>query len=286
MHVYHYAAYERTALGRLAQRHATREEEVDRLLRGGVLVDLYRVVRQGIRASVESYSIKRLEPLYGLEREVELRSAGSSIVAFEAWLEGGCRERRRSARRSCARSRATTGTTSSATGGCATGSRPAGRSSRRGSASAVPRPPRDRRRRATEGARRARAARRRASSRRSRPASPDEPEATVGRRSTARWLLAQLLGWHRREDKAFWWRFFELAGMTDEELVDEREPLGRIELVADLERVGKGGVLQLFRFPLAGPRPQGRTGGHRSGGGHHDRDEARRDRPRDRRGRA
>ena len=34
MHVYHYAAYERTALGRLAQRHGTREEEVDRLLRG------------------------------------------------------------------------------------------------------------------------------------------------------------------------------------------------------------------------------------------------------------
>ncbi len=88
MHVYHYAAYERTALGKLAQRHATREGQVDRLLRGGVLVDLFRVVRQGIRASVESYSIKRLEPLYGLVRDVDLRSAGSSIVAFEAWLEG------------------------------------------------------------------------------------------------------------------------------------------------------------------------------------------------------
>ena len=50
MHVYHYAAYERTALGRLAQRHGTREEEVDRLLRGGVLVDLFRAVRQGILA--------------------------------------------------------------------------------------------------------------------------------------------------------------------------------------------------------------------------------------------
>ena len=95
MHVYHYAAYEKTALARLAQRHATREEEVDRLLTGRVLVDLFRVVRQGIRASVESYSIKRLEPLYGLEREVELRSAGSSIVAFEAWLEGGSDGERR-----------------------------------------------------------------------------------------------------------------------------------------------------------------------------------------------
>jgi len=92
MHVYHYAAYEKAALGRLAQRHATREEEVDRLLRARVLVDLFRAVRQGIRASVESYSIKRLEPLYGLVREVELRSAGSSIVQFEVWLEGGVTE--------------------------------------------------------------------------------------------------------------------------------------------------------------------------------------------------
>ncbi len=64
-------------------RHATREEEVDTLLRDGVFVDLYRAVRQGIRASVESYSIKELEPLYGFEREVDLREAGSSIVEFE-----------------------------------------------------------------------------------------------------------------------------------------------------------------------------------------------------------
>ena len=37
MHVYHYAAYEPTALKRLAARHATREAEVDVLLRGGRL---------------------------------------------------------------------------------------------------------------------------------------------------------------------------------------------------------------------------------------------------------
>ena len=51
-------------------RFATREDEVDDLFRLGVFVDLYRVVRQGIRAGVESYSIKRLEPL------VRLRPAG------------------------------------------------------------------------------------------------------------------------------------------------------------------------------------------------------------------
>ena len=89
MHIYHYAAYEPTALKRLMGRHATREDQVDRLLRGGVLVDLFRAVRQGLRASVESYSIKRLEPLYQFERAVGLRDAGTSIVAFEEWLELG-----------------------------------------------------------------------------------------------------------------------------------------------------------------------------------------------------
>ena len=45
MHVYHYAAYEKTALLRLAGRYGVGEEEVDELLRDGVLVDLYQAVR-------------------------------------------------------------------------------------------------------------------------------------------------------------------------------------------------------------------------------------------------
>ena len=94
LHVFHYAPYEPTAVKRLAGRYATREKEVDRLLRGGVFVDLYRAVRQGIRASVEGYSIKRLEPLYTFDREIDLRDAGTSIVEFETWLEQGQGEER------------------------------------------------------------------------------------------------------------------------------------------------------------------------------------------------
>ena len=95
LHIYHYAPYEPTAVKRAGRRrHGTREEEVDRLLRGQVFVDLHRAVRQGIRASVESYSIKRLEPLYDFGREVDLRDAGSSIVEFETWLELGQGEER------------------------------------------------------------------------------------------------------------------------------------------------------------------------------------------------
>ena len=77
LHVYHYGSYEPGRVARLSTRHATREEEVDTLLRDGVFVDLYRAVRQGIRASVESYSIKELEPLYGVRSATaDLRKAG------------------------------------------------------------------------------------------------------------------------------------------------------------------------------------------------------------------
>ena len=49
---------------RLTGRHGTREAEFDQLLRGERLVDLYAVVRQGIRISKPSYSIKKVEDFY------------------------------------------------------------------------------------------------------------------------------------------------------------------------------------------------------------------------------
>ena len=64
MHVYHYAPYEPTAIRRLMGAHGTREDEVDDLLRGEVFVDLYQVVRQAVRLSTESYSLKQVEKLY------------------------------------------------------------------------------------------------------------------------------------------------------------------------------------------------------------------------------
>ena len=88
-HVYHYAAYERTALRRLMGEHGTREQEVDDFLRHDVLVDLYRVVKQALRASVESYSIKAIEALYGFVRTAEVMGGDESTVLFEKWLESG-----------------------------------------------------------------------------------------------------------------------------------------------------------------------------------------------------
>jgi len=86
MHVYHYAPYEKTALGRLVGRHGVGEEQLDDLLRQGVLVDLYATVRQSVRVSQPSYSLKKLEPLYmGTElRDDELDNAADSIAQYAA----------------------------------------------------------------------------------------------------------------------------------------------------------------------------------------------------------
>jgi len=88
-HVYHYASYEETALKRLALLHATREVDVDNLLRQGALVDLYKVVREGIRISEPSYSIKSVERFYRSAREGEVQTAAASIVYYERWRETG-----------------------------------------------------------------------------------------------------------------------------------------------------------------------------------------------------
>src|SRR5439155_24675621 len=86
MHVYHYASYEITALRRLMGRHGTREREIDELLRNEVFVDLYRVVKQGIRVGEPSYSIKYVEHLYMPKREGEVATALGSVVFYDKWL--------------------------------------------------------------------------------------------------------------------------------------------------------------------------------------------------------
>ena len=84
MHIYHYAAYEKSALRRLSLQHTVGEEAVDELLRDGVLVDLYEVVQTSLRLSSKSYGLKALEPLYmGDElRTGDVTEGGASTVAY------------------------------------------------------------------------------------------------------------------------------------------------------------------------------------------------------------
>ena len=75
----------------------------------------------------------------------------------------------------------------------------------------------------------------------------DRAERTV--EEHARWLLAQLLGWHRREDKSTWWEFHRLMDLTPEQLVDESAPLGLLEPVKPLGPPEKGKQIWRYRFP-------------------------------------
>ncbi len=87
MHIYHYAAYEESAVSRLSTRHDTRQDEVDALLRAGVFVDLYKIVRHGLRIGEDSYSIKSVEHLYRPHRTTEVGTAVDSIVQYANWME-------------------------------------------------------------------------------------------------------------------------------------------------------------------------------------------------------
>ncbi|MEG3613917.1 TM0106 family RecB-like putative nuclease [Isoptericola haloaureus] len=89
MHVYHYAAYERTHLLSIAARHGVYEDEVDELLRSGVLVDLYATVRSAIRISERSRSIKKLEPLYMGDEAARsgVTDAATSVVEYAEYCD-------------------------------------------------------------------------------------------------------------------------------------------------------------------------------------------------------
>jgi uncharacterized protein len=84
MHIYHYAPYEPTHLLAMAARHGVREAEIDTLLRDGVFVDLYPIVRRALKVGSRSYSIKKLEPLYmGDEvRTSDVQRGDDSIVKY------------------------------------------------------------------------------------------------------------------------------------------------------------------------------------------------------------
>jgi uncharacterized protein len=251
LHVYHYNHYEPTALdhlselhetredviGRLMGRFATREEDVDNLLRGRVFVDLYRVVRQSVRASIESYSLKQIEGLYEFRRQVALQDVNERMVCFEIALDDHGASRDLDSQRliqgynedDC---RSTLGLRDWL-------------EERRDDLSGslgnevIPR-----------------------------PVPPEVPQAHVdadvealreallagipveGRlpEQEARALMADLLEWHRRDAKPGWWRFFHLHDLTDNELVGEPDAIAGLELEGTVGEVKRSWIVR-YRFP-------------------------------------
>lgn len=234
-HVYHYASYERGRMGMLSTRHATREEEVDRLLRAGVFVDLYKAVRQGLRIGSPSYSIKKLEPLYALRREVPLQDAGSSVVAYESYLTSiaaGEPDQRildeiRAYNRDDCLSNRDLRTWLEARRAEAPG---VGRPGASDQTAESPASERDQRIEALAG--------------RLMDGIPTEGRTAE---EQGRWMLANLLEWHRREEKVEWWEFFDRCSRSDEELVEDAESIGQLVWMGEVERSGRS-VVNRYRF--------------------------------------
>lgn len=89
LHIYHYATYEPSAIKRMMGRYGSRELEIDHMLRANLFVDLYSVVRNGILAGVESYSLKDLEAFFDFDREKPLEEASFALLAMDTELEFG-----------------------------------------------------------------------------------------------------------------------------------------------------------------------------------------------------
>lgn len=232
LHIYHYAPYEKTALRKLSLRHATREKEVDDLLRGEVLVDLYAVVRHALCVSQPSYSIKKLEAFYRFERSTDLRSGDDSILQFEAWLqhpedrsiletierynEEDCRSTYhllewllRCRREAMVRFGAD-----------------------------IPWRPAPPARSVSEERQLELAA---LSDLQKSLLDEIPPIETLDELRTAdepiraRWLLGHLLAYHRREDKPAWWRLFDSYEKSVAELTEDREAIGGLRLCEDAQ---------------------------------------------------
>ena len=89
MHIYHYGHYETSTVKRLMGRYGIGELEIDNLLRNHVFVDLYRIVTQGLRIGIFSYSLKEIERLYYKERGTQVQSGSDSAVQFFYFLNSG-----------------------------------------------------------------------------------------------------------------------------------------------------------------------------------------------------
>jgi len=220
-HVYHYAPYEPARLKALSARYGTRQAEVDRLLRGDALVDLYAVVRQGLQISKGSYSIKKLEDFYrGHTRPVgeAVSDAGASIVAFEQWQQTGEQwlldEIEDYNRDDCVSTRQLLDWLEQRRAELVASGVPLGRP-----VDADPDPsPR------AVAAETARAD----LERRLLGGVPERAaERTPGEQAV--WLLAQQLGWHARESRSEWWEFFRVRALTPPELERETSALGPLE---------------------------------------------------------
>lgn len=226
LHVYHFGAHEQTAIKRLMGEYATRESEVDALLRRKTFVDLYTLLRQAMRVGVRSYSLKQVEALTGFARSANVRSGAEAILEYERWIEtkdDQCLARIAAYNEEDCRA-------TLAVLEWLHDLRPAD----------IPWPEEPPTRTISEDAAEAQTTRQRL---REELLDGSEP-------GTGRWLAAEILEYHRREARPAWWWYFERLGMTPEELIEDTESIGCLEADPTLPATPrKRSLVHTLRFP-------------------------------------
>lgn len=244
MHIYHYSPKEPSALKTLMGRYATREDAIDRMLRAGVLVDLHSITKQSVRASVEQYSLKALEEFHGFRRSVLLDEAKAAMRQVEHGLELGhvteidapiCKTVEGYNADDC---RSTLSLRDWLEG------------LRRAQIAAgvdIARPiAQDGAPTETLNEQQLRVAALITTLIQDVPA--DEADRTGDQ--AGRWLLSNLLDWHRREAKVAYWEKFRLRDLADEELRDERTAIGGLEYKGEIPPSGRKKLpVHQYSFP-------------------------------------
>ncbi|RZJ84469.1 MAG: TM0106 family RecB-like putative nuclease, partial [Massilia sp.] len=229
-HIFHYAPYEMTALKRLAMKYATREAVLDQMLREKRFIDLYAVVRHGIQASTESYSLKALEKIYWGGRSGEVTNAGDSIVEYERYRELGDQAILDAIERYNEDDVVSTARLRDWLEGLRPDEAPFGLEPELEADKPI-----------------SAQAEERARFQQDRLVTAEALRAQSGLEPELRELVAELLWFHQRSLKPQWWAIFDRQTWTDDELVDDPESLGRLTQVS----VGteKRSFLTTYAFP-------------------------------------
>lgn len=260
MHIYHFAPYEPAALKRLMGRYASMESEVDNLLRGLVFVDLLSIVRNAMYASVESYSIKKLEPFYGFKRKIQLQEANIALTKLSSRLELNDVDTIDSQTKNTVEqyNQDDCLSTYELRGWLETI-----RAEEIGKGATIDRPLPGQQVEEEE-------------------LSEEEQEVRhlievltadipvdIDERNIeqhARWILAYLLEWHRREEKATWWEYFRLSDLMADDLLIERGALARLSYVETVDTTARGIPTDRYQFEQQDTDIRGGEGLRQQGG--------------------
>lgn len=242
MHIYHFAPYEPSALKRLMGRYATREEEVDNLLRGEVFVDLLSIVKNAMYAGVESYSIKKLEQFFKFQRKISLHDANVALTKLTSCIELNDIQHISEATKQVVESY-------NADDCFSTYELRNWLENLRAelieNGAIITRPPlpiltpkeelNERAKKVQDLIQKL---------------THDTPIDVKERTNEqqANWALAYLLDWHRREEKATWWEFFRLKDLTPDDLITEKAAISGLTYLETVEKSKMGIPIDKYQF--------------------------------------